>query len=62
MDIKDIRLGDIVDVCIESENIHRLMITEKGEIVVYGISSTGDGYAVKPRSEIEKIVGNINDL
>lgn len=62
MNIKDIKLGDIADVCIEGEDVHRLMITEKGEVVVYGISLTGDGYAIEPRSEIEKIVGNINDL
>jgi hypothetical protein len=62
MNIKDIKLGDIIDVCIEGEDVHRLMIIEKGEVVVYGISSTGDGYAVEPRSEIEKIVVNINDL
>jgi len=62
MDAKDIKIGDIIDAYIEGEKTQRVMIIEVGEELVYGISSDNEEFAIEPRSEVERVIANINDL
>ena len=62
MNIKDIKIGDIIDAYIEGEQTQRVMVVEVGEELVYGISSDNEEYAIVPRSEVERVICNINDL
>jgi len=62
MNAKDIKIGDIVDVYIEGELTQRVMVIEIGEELVYGINSDNEEFAIEPRSEVESVICNINDL
>ena len=62
MDIKNIKIGDILDVYIEGESTQRIVVIEIGEDFVFGFDSKGEELAVEPRSEVERVVGNIDDL
>jgi hypothetical protein len=62
VDIKDIKIGDILDVYIEGESVQRIVVIEIGEEFVFGIDSNGEEFGVEPRSEVERVVGNIDDL
>ena len=62
MNAKDLTIGDIIDAYIEGEKTQRVMIIEIGAGLVYGISSDNEEYAIEPRSEVEKVICNINDL
>ena len=61
MEAKDIKIGDIID-AYDGEKTQRVMIIEVGEELVYGISSDNEEFAVEPRSEVERVIININDL
>ena len=62
MNAKDIKIGDILDAYIDGEKTQRVMVIEIGVELVYGISSENEEYAIVPRSEVERVIVNINDL
>jgi|GEM_PF-4069174 len=62
MNISDLTVGDIVDAYINGEETHRVMIIEIGETLVFGIDSDNEEYSIEPRSEIERVIANINEL
>lgn len=62
MNISDLTIGDIVDAYVEGEKTQRVMIIEIGETLVFGINSDNGEYSIEPRSEIERVIANINEL
>ena len=62
MNVKDMKIGDIVDIYIEGEKTQRIMVIEIGEELIYGISSDNEEFAISPRNEVERVIVNINDL
>jgi hypothetical protein len=62
LNAKDIKIGDILDAYIEGESMHRVMITEIGKELIFGIDSDNLEWGIDPKYEVEKVIVNINNL